>query len=218
MVVILLKLLLTAILFKELYSTPQEMEDQDLLLIGRLHDKDETAFETVYKKYFQTLYAYALSIVKNEMMAEEIVQNVFYKIWEKASSLNFRSSLVAYLFRAIYNESLNHLKHLKVRSENKLHIIYRTDISDETASNKIQVKELELKLQSALNELPEQCRTVFQLSRFEELRYREIADKLQISIKTVENHMGKALKLLRAKLIDYLPLLLLLINFKKGFK
>jgi RNA polymerase sigma-70 factor (ECF subfamily) len=73
-------------------------------------------------------------------------------------------------------------------------------------------KELENKFREALNELPEQCRTVFQLSRFEDMKYKEIADKLDISVKTVENHMGKALKLLRTKLVDFLPLLLILLS------
>jgi RNA polymerase sigma-70 factor (ECF subfamily) len=74
--------------------------------------------------------------------------------------------------------------------------------------------ELERRLQTAINELPEQCRTIFQMSRFEELRYQDIAHRLGISVKTVENQMGKALKLLRMRLIDYLPLLvLLLLNF-----
>jgi RNA polymerase sigma-70 factor (ECF subfamily) len=80
------------------------------------------------------------------------------------------------------------------------------------ASKKILSKELETKLYSALNELPEQCRTIFQMSRFEEMKYREIADKLDISIKTVENQMGKALKLLRIKLVEFLPILILLFN------
>jgi RNA polymerase sigma-70 factor (ECF subfamily) len=73
-------------------------------------------------------------------------------------------------------------------------------------------KELENKFREALNELPEQCRTVFQLSRFEDMKYKDIADKLDISIKTVENHMGKALKLLRSKLVDFLPILLILLE------
>ena len=73
-------------------------------------------------------------------------------------------------------------------------------------------KELEQQFREALNELPEQCRTVFQLSRFEELKYREIADKLDISVKTVENHMGKALKLLRLKLVDFLPFFFIFLN------
>jgi RNA polymerase sigma-70 factor (ECF subfamily) len=79
----------------------------------------------------------------------------------------------------------------------------------DSAAKKVLAGELEKKLRKALNELPEQCRIIFQLSRFEELRYREIAEKLGISVKTVENQMGKALKLLRVKLVDFLPLLLL---------
>jgi RNA polymerase sigma-70 factor (ECF subfamily) len=80
---------------------------------------------------------------------------------------------------------------------------------NEHAGKGLQLKELEGRLAEAMNDLPEQCRTIFQLSRFEELRYREIADRLGLSIKTVENQMGKALKILRVKLVDFLPLTLL---------
>jgi RNA polymerase sigma-70 factor (ECF subfamily) len=80
--------------------------------------------------------------------------------------------------------------------------------NDQGASRKILVKELEEKLRDAMNALPQQCRTIFQLSRFEGLKYQEIADQLGISVKTVENQMGKALKQLRVKLIDYLPIFL----------
>lgn len=85
-------------------------------------------------------------------------------------------------------------------------------MKNESHTDKPMNKELEQQFREALNELPEQCRTVFQLSRFEELKYREIADKLNISVKTVENHMGKALKLLRLKLVDFLPFLFIFIN------
>jgi RNA polymerase sigma-70 factor (ECF subfamily) len=77
------------------------------------------------------------------------------------------------------------------------------------------LRELREKIDEALNELPEQCRTIFQMSRYEDMRYREIADRLNISVKTVENQLGKALKILRTRLADYLPILaLLFINFK----
>lgn len=79
------------------------------------------------------------------------------------------------------------------------------------AQRKVMFSELERRLQTAINELPEQCRTIFQMSRFEELRYLDIAERLGISVKTVENQMGKALKTLRVKLIDYLPLILLIL-------
>lgn len=86
------------------------------------------------------------------------------------------------------------------------------EVAAESVMHKVQAAELEIKIAQAMQTLPEQCRLVFQLSRFEELKYQEIADQLQISIKTVENHMGKALKLMREQLKDYLPLFLIFIN------
>ena len=90
----------------------------------------------------------------------------------------------------------------------------RAEEKADAATKNIQLKELESKLRSALNDLPEQCRTIFQLSRFEELRYREIADRLGLSVKTVENQMGKALKIMRTKLADFLILIWIILNIK----
>ncbi len=115
-------------------------------------------------------------------------------------------SVSAYLYRSVYNESLNYLKHQKVRSAYRQHVGYTMKNETENAGKRLQLKELEGKLAQAMNDLPEQCRTIFQLSRFEELRYREIADRMGLSVKTVENQMGKALKILRVKLVDFLPL------------
>jgi len=126
-------------------------------------------------------------------------------------SLNFQDSLAAYLYRAVYNESLNHLKHKKVKLTYQTHITRSMKDQTDGAHKKVMFSELERRLQKAINELPEQCRTIFQMSRFEELRYLDIAQRLGISVKTVENQMGKALKLLRTRLIDYLPFLVLLL-------
>jgi len=186
-----------------------ESEDQ---LIERLNSRDEAAFEQVFKQHYKSLHAYAFTLLKDDDMAEEMVQNVFYKLWERSAELNITSTVAAYLFRAVHNESLNHLKHLKVRSQHQLYVSYRNDSHADTATKKLQVKELEKRLHAALTELPEGCRTVFQLSRFEELRYSEIADVLGISIKTVENQMGKALKLLRSKLAGFLTVLFILLT------
>lgn len=165
-------------------------------------------FEQVFKEHFKSLHAYACSILKDEDSAEEVVQNVFYKLWEKKERINTLDSIPAYLYRSVYNESLNMIKHNKVRSEYQAHAGYRTDNSDNTA-DQTNLKELEVRLTKAMNELPEQCRTIFQMSRFEELKYREIADKLNLSVKTIENQMGKALKLMRQKLSDYLIVLMI---------
>ncbi len=176
------------------------------LLAGR----DETAFEQVFKTYFKKLHAYALSLINDEADAEEMVQQVFFKLWERADRLSFSGSIAAYLYRAVHNECLNFLKHEKVKAGHRLQVAYR--MKNDAIPEKGMNKELEQQFRQAMNELPEQCRTVFQLSRFEDMKYREIADQLDISVKTVENHMGKALRLLRLKLVDFLPLLLIFFN------
>lgn len=187
------------------------VEVSDKRLIELLRNGDEKIFEQVYKTHFKNLHAYAFSMLKNDAAAEEMVQNVFLKIWEKRQQLPAEIPLRAYLYRSVHNESLNYLKHQKIKSRYKLHVVSTANTHEHSVS-KHAPSELEKKLRIALNELPEQCRTIFQMSRFEELKYREIAERLNISVKTVENQMGKALKLLRTKLIDFLPLLILFLN------
>ncbi|MEO8403554.1 MAG: RNA polymerase sigma-70 factor [Chitinophagaceae bacterium] len=198
------------ILDKELRSI--RMEVQSDTITGLLAKKDEATFEQVFKTNFKSLHAYAFTILKDEAEAEEIVQQVFFKLWERSDTLSITGSVTAYLYRAVHNESLNFIKHLKVRSNHRLHVVHSMKNEADHASKKLSSKELETKLHSALNELPEQCRTIFQMSRFEEMKYREIADQLNISVKTVENQMGKALKLLRVKLVEFLVFLIVLFN------
>ena len=207
------KVLLTGIAYIEPLGYSLNMEVNEAGLIALLGRQDEKAFEDVFKSYYKSLHAYAFTLLKEEMTAEEMVQNVFYKLWERSETINISGSVAAYLYRAVHNECLNHLKHLKVRSEHQMYVSHRAGQDNDSASKQLQVKELDTRLRIALSELPEQCRTIFQMSRFEELRYREIADRLDISVKTVENQMGKALKILRSKLVDFLVLMLLLVRF-----
>jgi RNA polymerase sigma-70 factor (ECF subfamily) len=140
-----------------------------------------------------------------------MVQQVFYKLWERKEQVTVHTSLKAYLYRAVHNESMNHLKHRKVKSTHQTYVMHEQQHRHEkNATERLAGKELETKIREALNELPEQCRTIFQLSRFEELKYREIADQMGLSVKTVENQMGKALKLMRLKLADFLIVLITL--------
>jgi RNA polymerase sigma-70 factor, ECF subfamily len=190
------------------------MELNDTHFIELLAKKDESAFEKVFKDNFKKLQSYAITIVGDENVAEEMVQNLFFKLWDRSEKINIQSSIAAYLYRAVYNESCNYLKHQKVKQgflNYSKHAM--NDISTEKASKKVLVTELEQRIKNALNDLPEQCRTVFQLSRFEELKYQQIADTLGISIKTVEAQMGKALRIMRVKLVDYLPLVFMFLNF-----
>ena len=195
---------------KEYHFFSMEFQDEQIALL--LSKKDEAAFEQVFKMHYKNLHAYAFTMLKDEDEAEEMVQQVFFKLWERSEHLSFSGSIAAYLYRAVHNESLNFIKHQKVKAGHQLHVAYSMKNKSEQAQSKMIRKELENKFREALNELPEQCRTVFQLSRFEDMKYKEIADKLDISVKTVENHMGKALKLLRTKLVDFLPLLLILLS------
>src|SRR5690606_15933987 len=167
----------------------------------------EAVFEAAFKGNFKALHAYSYTMLQDEAVAEEIVQTVFMKLWESRERMAIHTSLRAYLYKSVYHESLNYLKHKKVQRKymEEAIVAYRQQQTEETEAD----KELQRQLQQALRQLPEKCRTVFQLSRFEELKYQEIAERLGISLKTVEAHMGKALKLLRVQLADFLPLLLI---------
>lgn len=165
-------------------------------------------FESLFKENFRALHAYAITILRDEAMAEEIVQQVFCKLWERRDSLKIEVSYTAYLYRAVYNDCLNHLKHLKVRAAHHSHALRQSANSHDT-DNQVGLRELQARLEAALKTLPEGCRTIFQMSRYESLKYHEIAERLDISPKTVEAQMGKALKLLRVALADYLPTLLI---------
>ena len=185
------------------------MEQTSTAIIRTLAPKGVVAFEQLFKMHFRGLHAYAYTIVKDDAVAEDIVQNVYFKVWEKRELLEIESSHKAYLYKAVYHDSLNYLKHKKVKAAHAMHVVRQANDKVENTSGKVLTTELKERIHGALNELPEQCRTVFQMSRFEGLKYQEIADEMGLSVKTIENQMGKALKLLRLKLVDFLPLILL---------
>ncbi len=200
-----------ALLIEPLYRAERmELENESIGTL--LAQRDEAAFEQMFKSHFKRLHAYAFTILRDEIQAEEMVQQVFFKLWERNENLSLTGSVSSYLYRAVHNESLNYIKHQKVRSNHQLNVAYSMKNEVEHPAKKIMASELEKKIHSALNELPEQCRTIFQMSRFDELKYREIADKLGISVKTVESQMSKALRLLRVKLVDFLIFILLFIH------
>jgi RNA polymerase sigma-70 factor (ECF subfamily) len=164
--------------------------------------------DKIYLDHYRGLFQYAFTMLRDDVMAEEMVHLVFLKIMERNEPLTIHSSLKAYLYRSVNNECLNYIKHQKVKRAFETRTVKDMPIKTETPLAKLQYQELEQRLENAINRLPEQCRTIFQLSRFEDLKYAEIAGQLGLSVKTVETQMSRALKKLRAGLADYLPLLL----------
>jgi RNA polymerase sigma-70 factor (ECF subfamily) len=162
----------------------------------------------IYLEYYAVLLRYAYTFLHDQVLAEEMVHQVFLKALEKKEPLTIHTSIKAYLYRAVYNECLNYIKHQRIKSEFEEHSLKSMNQYAETPSVQLQFSELEKQLSKAINELPEQCRIIFQLSRFEELKYTEIAAQLGLSVKTVETQMSRALKKLRVQLADYLPLII----------
>jgi RNA polymerase sigma-70 factor (ECF subfamily) len=173
---------------------------------------DITAFEMFFKTYYQPLCNYAYTFLQDKEEAEEIVQGTFLSVWEKRSALTIRTGVKPYLYAMVRNACLNVIKHEKIKQKHAVEEIALSPHSHDSVTHAIASAELEFKIAEAMEKLPEQCRLVFKLSRFEELKYSEIAEQLNISVKTVENHMGKALKIMREQLKDYLPLFIILLN------
>jgi RNA polymerase sigma-70 factor, ECF subfamily len=165
-------------------------------------------FEELFKTHFNALNAYAFTILKDSHQSEEIVQQVFCRIWEKREDLSIHTSIKAYLYRAVYHDSLNYLKHKKVMAQYASYAIRQGEGQAANPSEKVVASELNEKIRDAMNDLPEQCRTIFQMSRYEHMKYQEIADAMGLSVKTVENQIGKALRVMRGKLSEYLLLLI----------
>lgn len=169
---------------------------------------DEAAFGQVFREFHAPLCRYALGIVGDPENAEEVVQDVFLRIWEKRETLRITVSLKSYLYRAVHNGCINQIESNKKKvrlDEAPMKIVHQAGQPDPG----IQQKELEQAIGRAIGSLPEQCRRVFELSRFEKLKYSEIAGVLGISVKTVENQMGKALRVMRERLAPFLTVLVL---------
>jgi RNA polymerase sigma-70 factor (ECF subfamily) len=184
------------------------LEANRLLLVGHRAQADEQVFERLFVDWYRPLHAYASSVLRDDAQAEEAVQAVFCRLWERRGDVRIQASVKAYLYGCVYHECVNWMRKEKNRSFYRKWAVARSGSAGsrapESASDKVEAGELEGRFQRALDELPEQCRAIFQLSRFSELKYREIAEQLGISVKTVEAQMGKALKILRRKLADYL--------------
>lgn len=187
------------------------LPDEERALIAALKTHDRKAFEKLYKQHYRQLFALAYRYVGQAPVAEEIVHDVFLTIWKIAGQLNIEYSIKSYLSRAVINSSLNFIKKEKIN--NGKQNAYLVVESDPDAENEQRDKKESLlnSLEDAMAILPPKCREVMYLSRFGKLKQQEIAKQMNISIKTVKNHLTYGFQKLRELLEKQQQTLLLLL-------
>lgn len=182
-------------------------------LIARFRDGDMDAFRNIYNSFCEPLYRFAFSYLKDSFEAEEIVQDVFLKVWEKRDEVDEHKSFKSYLYRITVNKIFNELKHRVVKQKYEQHALKIEQAPGETPESSIQFQELNTKIEQLLLKLPEQQRNIFIMSRWKGLTNAEIAENLRLSIRTVENQIYRAAKFIKLHLNDDYPLVILLIVF-----
>ena len=185
--------------------------EQDKEVIHQFRSGNEDAFEQIFHAYYKALVHYAKTILKDMDDSEDIVQQVFVSVWEKRLKIEIHPSLRALLYKSVHNACLNKIKQQQVRSGYAKEVIQLHNEQGITQDS-IQQKELQHKIEAAMDMMPEQCAKIFKMSRFEQMKYQEIAEALNLSVKTIENQMGKALKIMREQLKEYLPLLIMILS------
>ncbi len=188
------------------------MEDAQVRYLAGLKAGDRSVFEEIYKEYFSPLCHYCMRFVGKPEEAEEIVQGLFLKLWIKREELQINTSVNSYLYRAVQNYALNYLHQQKTRGYFKVSDFTEAEEPNVDAQGVMEEDELKNHINSAIANLPEKRRIIFELSRFSDMKYQQIADHLDISIKTVEAQMAKALQSLRLNLKEYLPMVLLFLS------
>lgn len=181
----------------------------DEKLVELLYSDDGKAFEEIYTRYWSKLYVHLLRRVDDEEAAREIIQDVFVELWVCRHSRKIHTSLNGYLYKAIQYRALNHMKKQWVIERHSATVRTGADEGRNTTEETFQFEELYHRVNELCAELPPQCRRVFELSRKDYKTNREIAAELNISEKTVEFHLTKALRYLRAHLSDSISLFLI---------
>ena len=175
---------------------------KDSEIIERIRQGDIRQFETLFRSSYLSLVRYAITMIKDKDTSEEIVQDLFVRIWQEREKLKIESSLNGYLFRAVHNRCLHHIEHSKVVERHAKEMMSATSDTAETPSDLLQYKELQEKIAGIIENLPERCGKIFCMNRFEGMKYSEIAERLSLSVKTVEANMGRALKEFRKAFND----------------
>ena len=180
-------------------------KENDSAYLQQLMQQDEDKFmEYLFRTYYAPLCKTVYNITHDTDAAEDVVQDVFLKVWRRKEQLDFSKSIKSYLFRSSVNTALNYLEKNRRNTQMEASEVEQMGFSANTTEHEIGYREVNERVQQALEALPPKCRTVFSLSRYEELSYAEIAGQLDISVKAVEKHMGKALKHMRQYLKSFI--------------
>jgi len=178
-------------------------QNNDKQLFEKISGRSKPDFDILFRKYYKQLVRFAMGYLHDGEAAEEIVQDVFVRIWENASQINIETSVLAYLYSSVRNQALNLIKHESVKKRYEQEQAMEAKNSTTEFEEKVNIGFFRKILAKAVGELPEKCREIFEMAKFEGLTYDEIAEYLQVSEKTVENQMGIALKKLRESMLPY---------------
>ena len=188
-------------------------------LTNRLKTGDPKAFEILFSNWFEPLVNFSVQYIRDPEVARNIVQTIFMKVWEKRQLINEELNIKSYLFTATKNDCLSYLRHLRI--ENRYFETTTAQLSDyqlnyealeQLSFDPVDLENIDRIIRDTVRQLPERCREVFIMSRYEDMRNKEIAEKLNISVKAVEANISRALKALRENLRDYLPVLIAILH------
>ena len=177
----------------------------DVVVCKKIKDGDIKTFEMVFRQYYTPLCLYAFSITTRRDIAEEVVQDVFYTIWRERHNIQILQSIKNYLYGAVKNQSLRYQERLVVQEKHREYVLSHSIGQDESSpQDQLEYKELEDIIRRTLEKLPERRRQIFRMHRMEDKKYKEIADSLSLSVKTVEAEMTKAYRTLRQEIEKYI--------------
>jgi len=176
----------------------------DISLFKKIQTGNKESFDILFKKYYTPLCRYAVQFVKDNSIAEELVQDVFIYLWNQREEINISKSIINYLYASTRYRAYTHFRKETNRKENEKIFSERIENDESAGNDENDFYEIAILINKAIEELPDKCREIFVLSREKNLTYKQISEELNISVKTVENQMGIAFKKLRSSLSEKL--------------
>ena len=190
---------------------PKDSNRTDFGYMEGIRSSESDAFASLFRKYYEPLYQFAGRFVKDAQTAESVVQDVFVRLWEKRGELQVQSSVKSYLYTAVKNHSLNHLKKEKAMVSVDDALLHEDDRTPSPEQALISSEMVEA-VHGAIDNLPTQCQRIYRMKKYDDLSYSEIAEVLNISINTVKTQMKRALKSLHKQLTYLVSLIWLLFS------